>query len=156
MRIVLNAIYEPEFARENTHFGFRPKYGCADSIQRLKISAKSMDPAIEGDVKGAFDNVNHDLLKNREKIKDQKFLKRIYGGLKCGIIYLKYREFPEIGTTHGSVVSSLLYNVYFNEFDKFINGKFTRMVDKINEDERRTDKPINKLYNSISLRRNLC
>jgi retron-type reverse transcriptase len=152
IRIILNAIYEPEFQRINSNFGFRPGKGCQDAISQITTYAKSMDFAIEGDIKGAFDNVSHEILINilRKKIKDEKFLKLIKGGLKCGIMYLNYREDSNIGTTQGSVVSPLLYNIYFHEFDKFINTEFTSMVDKINIDENRSTRPVNKLYNSYS------
>lgn len=152
MRIILNAIYEPEFAKYNCNFGFRSKYGCADAIAQIKAKAKQMDYAIEGDIKGAFDNVNHETLIRilRKKIKDEKFLSLINGGLKCGVIYLKFRLDSDIGTTQGSVVSPLLYNIYFHEFDKFIYDEFKINVDNINKEENRVDRPVNKLYNSIS------
>jgi retron-type reverse transcriptase len=49
-----------------------------------------MDIVIEGDIKGAFDNVNHDIMIqiSSEKVKDNRLLKLIKGGLKCGVIYL--------------------------------------------------------------------
>lgn len=152
IRIVLNAIYDPEFAKINTNFGFRSGLGCQDAINQIKTYAKQMDYAIEGDIKGAFDNVCHDILIQilRKKIKDEKFLKLIKGGLKCGVIFLNYRQDSELGTTQGSVVSPLLYNIYFHEFDIFIKTEFKQMVEKINEEEERKDRPINKLYNSYS------
>lgn len=152
MRMALNAIYEPEFARTNTNFGFRPGLGCQDAISELKKGAKSMDYAIEGDIKGAFDNVNHELMIQilEKKINDQKFLKLVRNGLKCGVIYMDFRQDSEIGTTQGSVVSPLLYNIYFHEFDIFVSTVFKEKVNQTNQTENRTERPVNKLYNSIS------
>lgn len=152
MRMVLTAIYEPEFARVNCNFGFRPGMGCQDAIQQIKSYVKQMDYALEGDIKGAFDNVNHTTMINilGKKIKDGKFLKLVRGGLKCGLIFLNYRQDSEVGTTQGSVVSPLLYNIYFHEFDKFIHGEFREKVNKINKEENRKDRPVNKLYNIYS------
>lgn len=152
MRMVLNAIYEPEFTEINLNFGFRPSIGCQDAIIYIQQHAKAMDFAIEGDVKGAFDNVNHDLLIKilEQKIKDRKFLNLIKGGLKCGILFLNYYQNSNIGTVQGSILSPLLYNIYFHEFDKFIKKEFTEKIQQINNEENRTNRPINKIYNAIS------
>lgn len=157
IRMVLNAIYEPEFARQNVNYGFRPSYGCADAINSIKSYAKAMDYAIEGDIKGAFDNVNHDILIEilKKRIDDNRLLNLIKGGLKCGVMFLNYRQDSDLGTVQGSVVSPLLYNIYFNEFDKFINTEFKNIIEQINKKEKRTNKPINKLYNSISKKKSL-
>lgn len=155
LRIVLSAIYEPEFSKYECNFGFRPKHGCADAIQQVKAKAKSMDYAIEGDIKGAFDNVNHKTLMGilRKKIIDEKFLNLIWGGLKCGLIYLKFRQDSSVGTTQGSVVSPLLYNVYFHEFDKFIYNEFSDYLAELNKAEHRITKPVNKLHSSLNARK---
>lgn len=157
IRMVLSAIYEPEFARYNTNFGFRPGLGCQDAVAQIHTYAKQMDYAIEGDIKGAFDNVCHDILIEilRKKIKDEKFLKLIKGGLKCGVVYLNYRQDSELGTTQGSVVSPLLYNFYFHEFDVFVQTEFKKMVEDINKAENRKDRPINRLYNSYSKKKTM-
>lgn len=149
IRMILAAIYEPEFARLNVNFGFRAGLGCQDAILHIKQYSKQMDYAIEGDIKGAFDNVEHDRLINilRKKVKDEKFLKLIIGGLKCGVMFLYFRQDSELGTTQGSIVSPLLYNIYFHEFDKFIETNFREKIKEINTTENRTDRPFNKLYN---------
>ena len=148
MRMVLNAIYEPEFTRIQCNFGFRPGIGCQDAIHQIQQKAKAMDFVIEGDIKGAFDNVTHTrmILILKKKIKDRKFLKLIWGGLKCGIIYLNYRQDSDIGTTQGSILSPLLYNVYFHEFDKYIHTTFKELVEETNEKEQRKPNPPNKLW----------
>lgn len=155
LRMVLTVIYDPEFAKINANFGFRAGLGCQDAISQIQTYAKQMDYAIEGDIKGAFDNVCHDILIKilRKRIKDEKLLKLIKGGLKCGIIFLNYRQDSDIGTTQGSVLSPLLYNIYFHEFDVFIKTEFNNMVEEINKAENRTNRPINKLYNSYSKRK---
>jgi retron-type reverse transcriptase len=152
IRMILNAIYEPEFKNLNLNFGFRPKLGCLNAIDQIKNKAKSMDFAIEGDIKGAFDNVNHEILINilRKKIKDNKFLRLINGGLKCGLIYLTSTQETPIGTTQGSIVSPLLYNIYFNEFDKFIHNDFQLYINKLNQQENRKDIRLPTAYQRVS------
>lgn len=152
MRMVLSAIYEPEFTRINCNFGFRLGKGCQDAIHQIQQKAKAMDFVLEGDIKGAFDNVVHKRMINilKKKIKDPKFLQLVWGGLKCGIIYLNYRQDSEIGTTQGSILSPLLYNIYFHEFDNYIYTEFQKMVDEINGREDRKPNPANKLYDRYS------
>lgn len=155
MRMVLNAIYEPEFTRIQRNFGFRPGKGCQDAIHQIQQKAKAMDYAIEGDIKGAFDNVSHPILIKilEKKVEDRKFLKLIWGGLKCGVIFLNYRQDSDIGTTQGSVLSPLLYNIYFHEFDNFICTTFQEQVQNINNTENRKNDPVNKLYDNYKYRR---
>ena len=82
-----------------------------------------MDYAIEGDIKGAFDNVNHLTLINilRKKISDEKFLRLIYNGLKCGIIYLDYFSELKLGTTQGSIVLLAHFYIIFISRTKKMN-----------------------------------
>lgn len=152
MRLVLNAIYEPVFARLNMNFGFRPAVGCADAINNTEVFAKSMEQVIEGDIKGAFENVefNKLILILRKKVSDESFLKLILGGLKCGTIYLNFENATELGTAQGSTVSPLLYNVYFHEFEHYLNTDFRKFVEERNKAEARIDKPIPKLYKKAS------
>ena len=39
IRIILNVIYEPKFARIDYNFGFRAKYGCQDAIMKIQNKA---------------------------------------------------------------------------------------------------------------------
>lgn len=155
IRMILNAIYEVEFAKLNTNFGFRPKYGTHDAILNMQAFAKSMDFAIEADVQGAFDNVDFQVLLNilRKKIKDEKFLNIILQGLNCGINFANNIEQSKIGTTQGSVASPILYNIYFNEFDKYIKTDFAKVIENINTTEKRIDKPAHKIYNKVSIQK---
>lgn len=152
IRLVLNAIYEPIFAKNNTNFGFRPKYGCHDAIEQIFTKVKSQKYAIEADITGAFDNVDFNILINilEKKIKDKRFIKLIYGGLKCGIFFANKLSESKIGTTQGSLVSPLLYNIYFNEFDEYILNEFTTHVAEINAIEKRKDRPTASLYNYLT------
>lgn len=151
IRIILNAIYEPNFDKLNSNFGFRPNFGVHDAIRSIQQKAKSMSFAIEADIQGAFDNVNFDILINilRKKIKDEKFLKLILHSLKCGINFSTQFEESKLGTTQGSVLSPILYNIYFHEFDKYIQEQFKETINQININEDRKEKPFNSYYNKI-------
>lgn len=90
LKLILEAIYEPCFSDKNlkgTNFGFRPHLSTHDAIEHLKKIGTACNIAIESDIKGAFDNVDHNILIKilRKKIKDETFLKLIYQGCKSGL-----------------------------------------------------------------------
>ncbi len=64
IRMILNSIYEPIFEYYNCNYGFRPKKSCQQAIQAIKINGTACDFAIEGDIVGAFDNVDFDIMLN--------------------------------------------------------------------------------------------
>ena len=91
IRNILNAIYEPTFQEYELNFGFRPLRSPEDALNKIDIEKQGMTTAIEGDIKGAFDNVNHKILMRllRKKIlvslierliTDKRFLKLIENG----------------------------------------------------------------------------
>ena len=86
VRMILEAIYEGHF--ESSSHGFRPHKSChtaLTSIQRTFTGAKWF---IEGDIKGFFDNIDHDVLVciMQERIADERFLRLIRKFLKAGYI----------------------------------------------------------------------
>lgn len=152
LRLILNAIYEPTFERQNCNFGFRPGLGCNNAIEQIKTKAKAHKFAIEADIKGAFDSIDHEILINilSKKIKDQRFLQIIRQGLKCGIFFAGNIEQSKVGTTQGSNTSPLLYNIYFAEFDSYIRNEFTQFINIKNSTENRVDDPLNYIYSKLT------
>lgn len=59
---VLERVYEEEF--HPFSFGFRPGRGCHDALKELSrnIGTKKVGYVVEADIKGFFDNVDHDRL----------------------------------------------------------------------------------------------
>lgn len=152
IRVVLTNIYEPEFKKIGTNFGFRPKLSPKEAIKHHVEKAKSHNYMIEADIAGAFDNVDHDILINilSKKIADLRFLKLIKNSLKSGITYSNNTEIQKIGPTQGSSLSPLLYNIYFHEFDKFIHTKFSLLLNRLNSMEKRITYPFNPAYTKIT------
>lgn len=148
MYLILNSIYEPEFAQVNSNFGFRPGIGTHDAMKEIQTKVHAMGVALEADIQGAFDNVDHDILINilSERIRDQRFLKLIKQGLECGMYYGGVLEQTKIGTTQGSLISPLLYNVYANKFDKYMKNEFPKEIEEINITEKRIHRPYTRKY----------
>ena len=77
---------------------------------------------VEGDIKGCFDNIDHDVLVGliNSKIKDARMMKLIYKFLKAG--YLEDWKYHKTysGTPQGGIISPLLANIYLHELDRFV------------------------------------
>lgn len=120
IRMMLEAYYEPQF-RDSSH-GYRPERGCHTALQRIKQSFRGSAWFIEGDVKGCFDNINHDVLMNilQQDIHDGRLLNLIEMSLKAGVLdgWQYHRTYS--GTPQGGVLSPLLSNIYLNELDAYI------------------------------------
>jgi group II intron reverse transcriptase/maturase len=141
IRIVLNILYEPIFQKKEMNHGFRPKRSTLTAILKLQRESKEMTSALEGDIKGAYDHVNHQKLIKilKKKISDKKFLKLIDKGLKRNIIFNEKRQANLLETLQDGIVSPLLFNIYMHEFDDHITNKLAELADEINRKEKRTD-----------------
>ncbi len=86
IRIILEAIYEGYF--EHTSHGFRPNRSCHTALDRIQKTFTGTKWFIEGDIKGFFDNINHNTLIGilRERINDERFLRLIRKFLNAGYI----------------------------------------------------------------------
>ena len=86
VRMVLEAIYEGHF--EDTSHGFRPHRSCHTALNAVQKTFTGKKWFIEGDIKGFFDNVNHDILIDilKERISDERFIRLIRKFLKAGYL----------------------------------------------------------------------
>lgn len=121
MRLILESIFEPIFL--DCSHGFRPNRSCHTALSSLKIKFKGIQWVCEGDIKGAFDNVDHEILLQilSRKISDNRFMDLIRKALNAGYIEEKFVVIkPLIGTPQGSIISPILSNIYFHELDVFV------------------------------------
>ncbi len=84
----LNAVYEERFL--DVSFGFRPKRSCHDVVRYINqtIMTKRVNYILEADIKGFFDNVNHEWLMKflGNDIDDKRFLRYVRRFLIAGIM----------------------------------------------------------------------
>lgn len=77
---------------------------------------------VEGDIKGFFDNINHEVMVDTlaERIKDERFLRLIRKFLKAG--YLEDWQYHNTysGTPQGGIVSPILANIYLDRLDRYM------------------------------------
>ncbi len=125
MAEILNAIFERYF--KDFSYGFRPNRSCHQAINKIDktIMNEKVNYIVEADIKGFFDNVDHEILLRMLKvvIKDRDFIELIRRFLKAG--YTQNNEYKETeeGTPQGGVISPILANLYLhvvldNWFDK--------------------------------------
>jgi RNA-directed DNA polymerase len=127
LRTALEPIVEYHFSKNS--YGFRPKRSCQDAQGQLfKKLGRTTSPKyiIEGDIKGCFDNINHEHIINTllewqvptwatEIIKDM---------LKSGIFHNGEVYNNDTGTPQGGVISPLLANVALTTLDNFCQERF--------------------------------
>ena len=110
---LVEAIFEPKFT--NNMFGFRPNKSCHDCLKYLTwcIEKRYTNYILDADIKGYFDNINHDLIMKALEmhIKDTNLLRLIKRFLKAGIMENGKHIRSEYGTPQGSILSPVLANI---------------------------------------------
>jgi len=114
---ILQAIYEQDFLR--CSYGYRPKVGALDAVDKLTIKLQfgRYGRVVEADIKGFFDNIDHErLLKMlEERIDDKALLQLIGKWLKAGVLDTNGEVLhPAAGTPQGGIVSPILANIYLH------------------------------------------
>lgn len=129
IRIATEPIAEYHFS--DYSLGFRPKRSCQDAVQTLfgfLSRASNKRYVIEGDIKGCFDNINHNHI--TQTLKDwgvPNWGTVIIGNmLKADIFYNGEVYDNETGTPQGGVISPLLANVALTALDNFCYEKYGR------------------------------
>jgi len=122
VRMVLEAIYEGSF--NYCSHGFRPNRSCHTALAQVQKSFNATKWFIEGDIKGFFGNINHDVLIKtlKERITDERFIRLIRKFLNAG--YIEDWTFHKTysGTPQGGILSPILANIYLNKLDIFMKG----------------------------------
>jgi len=113
---ILEAIYEQDF--HPFSYGYRPNTGAHKAIQSLseELMKKRYHTVVEADIKGYFNNIDHDLLMEmlEKRIDDRAFLNLIRKWLKAGVLDKGIVTKPTSGTPQGGVISPILANIYLH------------------------------------------
>ncbi|WP_439490780.1 group II intron reverse transcriptase/maturase [Algoriphagus sp.] len=105
---------EPIF--HESSFGYRPGRSAHQAVKQSQLNCFGHDFVVDLDIKGFFDNIDHDLMMKalRHYCKDEWVALYVSRWLKAGIMaegeYLK----TSAGTPQGGVVSPLLANLYLH------------------------------------------
>jgi len=114
-----------EVTGDHISFGFRKGRSAKDACEQIfNILARKCSPTwiLEGDIKGCFDNINHEWLLQNIPM-NKRVMKQF---LKSGFIY-EGELFPtETGSPQGGAISSIYANMTLDGLEKLIQNKYHR------------------------------
>ena len=120
MKMILEAIYENSFSYMS--HGFRPDKSCHTALKYLQDNFIGAKWFIEGDIKGFFDNIDHNVMVGilKERIEDDRFIRLVRKFLNAGYLenWVFHRNYS--GTPQGGVISPILANIYLDQLDKYM------------------------------------
>src|SRR6185437_2221917 len=115
IRMILESTFEKQF--EDSSHGFRPRRSCHTALMQIQKNFTATKWFIEGDIKGFFDNIDHDVLMEilRDRIEDDRFLRLIRKFLNAGYVedWVFHKTYS--GTPQGGIISPILANIYLDK-----------------------------------------
>jgi RNA-directed DNA polymerase len=138
VKLHLERIVEPRF--HESSFGYRPNRNAHQAVIQANKNAFNHDFAIDLDIKGFFDNIDHELLMKAvgHYCKDKWVLMYVERWLKAGLVQPDGNFVAtSTGTPQGGVISPLLANLFLHVvFDKWMDKEhpqkpFERYADDI-------------------------
>jgi RNA-directed DNA polymerase len=123
--MVKNALEPSWEARfEGCSYGFRPGRSCHDAIAKIYGLARphtNKKWVLDADIKGAFDNIDHNaLLEAIGAVPGKELIKQ---WLKAGYVDKKVFHEPTSGTPQGGVISPLLANIALHGMEEALGVK---------------------------------
>ncbi len=146
LRLLLDAYYEPRFS-SHSH-GFRRGRGCHTALREITQRWRGVKWFIEGDIKGCFDNIDHDVLLETlsENVQDNRLLRLVSNMLKAG--YMENWRYGKTlsGAPQGGVASPLFSNIYLDKLDRFVEETLLPIYNR--GDRRRNDPQYKAIINA--------
>ena len=123
--MVKNALEPSWEARfEGCSYGFRPGRSCHDAIAKIYGLARphtNKKWVLDADIKGAFDNIDHNaLLEAMGEVPGKELIKQ---WLKAGYVDKKVFHETKSGTPQGGVISPLLANIALQGMEEALGVK---------------------------------
>jgi RNA-directed DNA polymerase len=130
MKNILEPIFEADFYP--TSYGFRPGKSVHAALEHLRMLLRPREAgpeaqrrlpyqwAVEGDIRGCFDNIDHHALmvRVRQRVGDPKVSRLVLAFLKAGIMSEAQFLRTEAGTPQGGILSPLLANIALQAIDE--------------------------------------
>ena len=130
IRIILEPQAEANF--EPISYGFRPKRGVYDAIERIfyNIRGNKWCWVFEGDFRACFDNLSHDFI--LKQLRGFPLIKVVERFLKAGFVDNNVFNITNKGTPQGGLLSPLLANIALTGLEECLNISYkeTPKIDK--------------------------
>lgn len=138
LQAIVKNSYEPHFESkfEANSYGFRPGRSTNDAIEQcFSRLQKGKDTwVLDADIKGAFDNINHDFILDAiKKLPGKELIKQ---WLKAGYVEAEVFNPTTSGTPQGGIISPLLANIALDGLDKLLT-KYTKTSTQIRKSGKR-------------------
>jgi RNA-directed DNA polymerase len=104
-------------------FGFRKYRSAQDACEQAfncLCRKNSAQWILEGDIKGCFDNINHNWLLNNIPM-DKSIMNQF---LKAGFVYKRHLNPTKAGTPQGGIISPILANMTLDGIECIISDKY--------------------------------
>jgi RNA-directed DNA polymerase len=126
---ILDAIFEQDFM--DFSYGFRPGRNPHQALKTLRncIVTKKVRQVFEADIRGYFNNINHEWLMKmlRQRISDPVILGMVGKWLKAGVMINGVVTRNEEGVPQGGPISPILANIYLHYvLDLWFEKKFKK------------------------------
>lgn len=111
----LEKVVEPKF--HSSSYGYRPKRNAHQALEQANSNTYNHDFAIDLDIKGFFDNIDHELLMKAvaHYCQEKWVLMYVERWLKAGIMQQDGKQLATLtGTPQGGVISPLLANIFLH------------------------------------------
>ena len=126
----LGGVFEETFSESS--YAYRPGRNAHDALRAVRAAAaEGHTEAVDCDLKGFFDHVDHDLLMARvaEKVRDKRVLRLIGRYLRAGVVLPDgTREPTPRGVPQGGPLSPLLANIMLTPLDRELESRGLRFA----------------------------
>ncbi|QKD83384.1 CRISPR-associated endonuclease Cas1 [Thermoleptolyngbya sichuanensis A183] len=126
---LLHPILEPQF--ENSSFAYRPGRSYKSAVQQIdQWRQRGYDWVLDADVVKYFDNIQHGRLFDelQERVHDPAIGHLVERWIGSGVSTASGLILPNKGVPQGAVISPILANVYFDNFDEAIEAAGLKLV----------------------------